>query len=281
MNKGFSEAEIKHFERGPFPGQIDPWSETGHYFKAIHSDMISSLIAMTKQPLLAKGYIAGREASLQISEGREPDIHILRRDAPPERFQQWNYELAAAEILAEPGVLVEAEIELEAIHIRDATSGDLVTVVEIVSPTNKISLSEITAYQERRTRLYLERGVNVVEIDPTRSVKRLTNNSQTNAHLYHVAVFLPGIAVWVAGVNWGEALNPLALPLRGEAIKVELHEAYTHAYQQNTTAWHLHHDGHYTEDLLPFPSLLTSAQRLEALAAIQSWRTELERLRAQ
>ncbi len=266
-------------ERGPFSGQIDPWAETGHYFKAIHSDMISSLIAMTKQPLFALGYVAGRETSLQISEG--PDIHILRQDAPPERFRPWNYELAAVEALAEPGVAVEVESELEAVHIRDAASGDLVTVIEIVSPTHKISAAEITAYQERRTRLYLERGVNVVEIDPTRSVKRLTHNALTTGHLYHIAILLPGAAVRVAGVNWGRPLSRVALPLRQEVIGVELHEAYTSAYRQNTTAWHLHHDTRYTEDHLPFPTLLTAEQVREALAAVHTWQAELERLRAQ
>jgi len=281
MNRGFSQAEISHVERGPFPGQIDPWAETGHYFKAIHSDMISNLIAMAKQPLFALGYVAGRETSLQISEGREPDIHILRQDAPAERFRHWNYELAAAEALAEPGVAVEIENELEAVHIRDATSGDLVTVIEIVSPTNKISAAEITAYQERRTRLYLERGVKVVEIDPTRSIKRLTHNALTAAHPYHTSILLPGAAVRVVGVSWGQPLSRVALPLRNEVIPVELHDAYTRAYRQNTTAWHLHHDEHYTEDQLPFPSLLTAEQQREALAAVHTWQVELERLRTQ
>jgi hypothetical protein len=279
MNRSFSQPEINHVEQGPFPGRIDPWAETGHYFKAIHSDMISNLIAMTKQPLFALGYVAGRETSLQIIEGREPDIHILRQAAPQEHFRHWNYELAAAEILAEPGVLVEPEIELESIHIHEATSGDLVTVIEIVSPTNKIKAGEITAYQERRTRLYLERGINVVEIDPTRSIKHLTNNALTSSYPYHTAILLPGAAVRVAGIEWEQPLSRLALPLRGEAIAVELHDAYTRAYRQNTTAWHLDHDGHYTEDHLPFPSLLTSDQRAEALRTAAAWQAELERLR--
>jgi uncharacterized protein DUF4058 len=281
MNRGFSQAEINHVERGPFPGQIDPWAETGHYFKGIHSDMISNLIAMTKQPLFALGYFAGREASLQISEGREPDIHILRQDAPSERFRKWNYELAAAEVLAEPGVAVEIESELEAVHIRDTSSGDLVTVIEIVSPTNKISMVEITAYQERRTRLYLERGVNVVEIAPTRSIKRLTYNAMTAAYPYHISILLPGAGVRVAGVQWGQPLSRIALPLRDAVVPVELHDAYTGAYRQNTTAWHLQHDSHYSEDQLPFPSLLTAEQRGEALAAVHTWQAELERLRGQ
>jgi hypothetical protein len=31
-------------EDGPFPNQIDPWAEKGHYFHHIHAQMISVLL---------------------------------------------------------------------------------------------------------------------------------------------------------------------------------------------------------------------------------------------
>lgn len=275
---GFSPAEIALFEAGPFPGRIDPWAEAARYFRSIHSEMISALLADIRAPLLEMGYVAGRETSLQIAEGREPDIHI-RQEQRAEVLPRWNYEVAAAEVLAEPGVIIHDEAEFEALHIWDMQTGNLVTVVEIVSPGNKTRDHEITAYRERRARLLLERGVNVVEIDPTRSVKRLTANSETRAFAYHIAIFLPGEPVRIVGIAFEAPLSRIALPLRGEVIPVELHNAYRRAYRQTTTAWHIHHEGRYTEDDLPFPSHLTEAQRRDALEAVARWQQELAQLR--
>lgn len=275
---GFSPAEIIHLEQGPFPGRIDPWAEAARYFRSVHSEMISALISVTRAPLLSMGYVVERETSLQIAEGREPDMHV-QQERLSEKYPRWNYELAAAEVLAEPGVIVEGEGEFEALHVYDAQTGDLVTVVEIVSPGNKTRDHEMTAYRERRSRLLLERGVNVVEIDPTRSVKRLTYNSETAAFAYHVAIFLPGEPVRVIGIAFEQPLSRIALPLRGEVIPVELHDAYAHAYRQSTTAWRIQHEGRYTEDDLPFPSSLTDAQRRSALEAVAHWQRELDRLR--
>jgi hypothetical protein len=99
---GFSQAEITLFEQGPFPGRIDPWAEAARYFRSIHSEMISALLTSLREPLLELGYVAGRE----------PDIHIRREQA--EHTLRWNYELAAAEVLAEPGVAIEDAAEFEA-----------------------------------------------------------------------------------------------------------------------------------------------------------------------
>lgn len=274
---GFSQAEIAHLERGPFPGRIDPWAEAARYFRSIHSEMISALLAMTRKPLLDLGYVAGRETSLQIAEGREPDVHI-RREQPLERLTRWNYELAAAEVLAEPGVAIEDAAEFEALHIRDIHTGELVTVLEIVSPGNKTRDHEMTAYRERRSRLLLEQGVNVVEIDATRSVKRLTNNSETMAFPYHVAVFLPDEAVRIIGIRSDAPLSRLAVPLRGMVIPAELHDAYSHAYRQSTTAWHIQHENRYVEASLPFPSSFTDEERRDLLRAVEQWQQELARL---
>jgi hypothetical protein len=84
--------------------------------------MISALLAVMREPLLNMGYVAGRETSLQIAGGREPDRHI-RREQRVEPTARWNYELAAAEVLAEPGVAIEDAAEFEALHIRALQSG--------------------------------------------------------------------------------------------------------------------------------------------------------------
>jgi hypothetical protein len=260
------------YKVGPFPDQIDPWVEAAHYFQPLHNEIISALLALLDAPLLAKGYVAGRETSLQIAEGREPDVFVYSRDLPP--TARWDYALAAEEALAAPGVRVMDAADRDALHIRSQATGDLVAVLEVVSPGNKTRPQDILAYQERRTRLYLERGIHVVECDFTRSVRRLSQNSETAAYPYHCAVYLPSDAR-VIGIGWGERLPRLALPLRGEVVAVELHEAYTRAYRVTNLAWHIQHDGRYTEADLPFPSLLTEDTRRTLLETVQHWQMAL------
>ncbi len=275
MPNSFSPRQQRLYRSGAFPGRIDPWVEAARYIRPIHAGMIGAMLDMLQTPLMQRGYVAGRETSLQIASGREPDVYIRRDDRPKPRAPGWDYEVAAAEILAEAGTQVATDDDLNALHIREAQTGDLVTVVEIVSPGNKTRDHEISAYRERRSRLLLERGVNVVEMDPTRSVKRLTANRVTEEAAYHVAIFLPGDAVRVVTIAFEQPLSRIALPLREDVIPLETQLAYERAYQQTLSAWHIQHEDGYTAAGLPFPSTLSDAQREAALAAVAAWQAKL------
>lgn len=280
MTRGYSEVQQKLFQAGPFAGQIDPFAEAARYFHPIHGEMMSALLSQLQIPLMQRGYVAGRETSLQIAEGREPDIFVRLDGYPSQQRERWDYDTAAAEVLAEPGVVVDVEDDLGALHIREAESGTLVTVLEIVSPGNKTQDYEILAYRERRSRLLLEQGVNVVELDATRSLKRLTMNPVTQTTAYHVAIYLPGESVRIVEVAYQQTLKRIALPLRADVMAVELHEAYTQAYSRIVTAWHIEHEGRYTEADLPLPTTLTDEQRQAALESVERWRAALRRVNA-
>jgi hypothetical protein len=274
----FSKAYVEHLQKGPFPGQVDPWAEAGRYFQQIHSSMIDNLVAQSTPVLLEMGYIVGREASLQIADGREPDIFVQAAMNAPTSRLRWDYETAASEVLAEPGVSLAAEVELDALHIKHLDTGDLVTVVEIISPGNKEKPDAMMNYRARRERLLIDRGVNVVEIDLTRSVKRLVLDTLVNRYAYHIAVYLPGYDPRLIGMDYGQALKRFALPLRGEVVPLELQAAYEHAYQLFAIAGQIDKYSSYAETELPFPSLLTDQQIAQALRAAAEWRAKLAEL---
>jgi hypothetical protein len=147
----FSNAYVQLLSKGAFSGQIDPWAEAPHYFQQIHAGMIGNIAAEIQTPLMKMGYYVGREASLQIAENREPDIFIQRAMNAPRTKPKWDYELAAAEVLADAGSPIESEITLDALHIYQQ-DGTLVTVVEIISPGNEVSTEGIADYRQRRER---------------------------------------------------------------------------------------------------------------------------------
>lgn len=277
-NHPFSAAYIKHFKRGPFPGQVDPWAEDAHYFHQIHGNMIGAIMWQISDPLLEMGYIASQEASIAIAAGRKPDISV--QQPVPTAQLRFNYTQAATAALAEPGLAVEIEEpELQAIHIKRAGESTLVTVVEIISPRNKTHPLDVLKYQEDRAKLFLERGVNVVEIDPTRSVRRLLDHELTRDYAYHTAVFIPGQAVYIIVSALGETLKRCALPLRETVVAVDLQAAYDQAYQQVMSAPQIENDTQYSEDALPYPSLLENSQKAQLMDQVQRWHDELARLR--
>jgi hypothetical protein len=271
----YSDAYLEYMSIGPFPGRVDPWAEKGRYFHQIHSGIISNLIEQIRSPLLKMGYRIGKEASLQIAAGREPDIFIQRAMNASETVKSWDYELAAAEVLAEAGILVEEEVDLQALHIKEIGTSRLVTIIEIISPSNKEKSNYMADYRMRRERLLLEKNVNVVEIDLTRSVKRLVLSDISQHYAYHVAVFLPGTAPRFIGMDFEQALSRIAVPLREQVVPTELQVAYSHAYQSVAIGDQINSEDDYSETKLPFPSLLTEKQRHEALERVKGWRAKL------
>jgi hypothetical protein len=182
--------------------------------------------------------------------------------------------------MAEPGIVLElAEPELQSIAIRHGETGALVTIIEVISPRNKTHAQDVAQYRDDRQALFLARGVNVVEIDLTRSARRLLDHPHAGSSPYHTAVFIPDEAIHYIGLDYGAPLKRIAVPLRGEVIGLELQAAYDRAYLEATVAPQIERNGHYAEAFLPFPSLLTDAQRAEAIAAVAAWKSDLVRLR--
>jgi len=277
----FSDAYLEYLAQGPFVGCMDPWAEAARYFHQIHAGMIGNVIAQISLPLRKMGYVVSQESSLQIAEGRKPDVVLERQ---PEKFpsqkNHLNYPSAAAAILAEPGITVSVEApELDALFIRDFDDGALVTVVEVISPRNKSHLEDIERYQADRSRLFLERGVNVVEVDLTRSIQRLFDHEQTRYHPYHTVIFTAEGQIYLVLGEWNQQLKRIALPLRNEVVGVDLQEAYAIAYQQKLIASQIDFREDYTVQGLKFSKLLTDEQREGALRTVSAWQTELARLR--
>lgn len=266
---------------GPFPGRVDPWAETARYFQQIHSNIIGALQAQMADPLLNLGYIASKEASLQIREIRIPDITIQHVPGTPlPEKKRLNYEGAALAAMVEPGVVVETELpELEAIYIREIQTERLITVIELISPRNKTHPPEMLMYRSNRTQLFLANGVNVVEIDLTRSYHRLLEHTLTESYPYNTIIFIPAESPRVIVCEFNRPLKPCAVPLVSEVVVVNLQSAYDRGYYEAMIAPQIYHTLAYDPLRIPFPTLLTEQQRQEAIQAVETWQKELAALK--
>ncbi len=266
------------YKQGPFPHLIDPWAEAPRYFQQIHSGIINDILTQIQDTIFDMGYLAGKETSLLVTERREPDIFVPSHQTSSPSQSNWNYTQAASTVMAEPGLELSGDAfpEPDAIHITHRETGDLVTIVEIISPRNKDRSSDMWDYIERRNRLIYSKGVNVVELDLTRSVKRLTQDILAETYAYHVVVYMSDQKPRFIGIDYGESLKRLALPLRHEVVGVDTQLAYDNAYQQAYIASHIEVENRYLESELPFSSLLSDPQIREAVETVSRWREALK-----
>ena len=150
----------------PFPG-MNPWLETA--WPGVHALLIA-LLALKVSPMLPDDLTARPEEGVNISSADSETPDLVRADvAIVESWQQgippsWNPSAdSALEARAAVAEIVRIPPMTERwIEIRDATKR-LITVIEIISPSNRIG----TGYDDYRAkqRLLLASPINFVEID--------------------------------------------------------------------------------------------------------------------
>ncbi|NUM45264.1 MAG: DUF4058 family protein [Anaerolineales bacterium] len=167
--------------RCPFPG-IDPWLEQPGVWKNLHTSLITGLRDHLTT-LLAPRYFVDIEQRTYITsvwpeEIVEPDVHIVREppatyavlemDTPPKP------QVLTGDIL-QGGIpvwvtLPEVEVVERFLEVRKPKSGEVITVIEILSPTNKRTGIGRTQYEAKRQQI-LQSQTHLLEIDLLREGK--------------------------------------------------------------------------------------------------------------
>lgn len=167
----------------PFPG-MDPYLEAPHISPDLHNAFAGELRNALNQTL-PHPYYARLEMrpELGISEERGaghrivPDVSVLRHPhvSPEHRPGDTAVLTAPRSVISS---FIEYEVLSDPIHhqfveIRDASQGHkLITLIEIVSPSNKRPGPDRQAY-ERKQREVLESDASLVEIDLLRDGRRV------------------------------------------------------------------------------------------------------------
>ena len=184
--------------RSPFPG-MDPYLEQQRWGD-FHAGLVT-YIRDSLQPALPQDLRARMEERVYVEAldgpGRQviPDVHVhqtpsggrpIRRSAPGQ---------AGGVAVAEPILIrVPTELTERFIQIIDvSTGGRVVTVIEVLSPANKLPGRGRSEYL-RKQEEYLYGGVNLVEIDLVRTgqhatLAKLDLLPRGSATTYHVSAF--------------------------------------------------------------------------------------------
>lgn len=147
----------------PFPG-MDPYLERADLWPDVHTSLIAA-IRDALAPQLAPRYTVHVEERMYTLLRAAPlagraDVAVQVREPAAE------YVVPAAEVL-EVDVPLEEEIVERYLEIHEARQGRLVTIVEILSPANKIGAGR-RKYLRKRERI-LETLTHLVEVDLLRA----------------------------------------------------------------------------------------------------------------
>jgi len=220
---------------------MDPWLEI--YWQDVHASLViyirDHIQRQLPAPLVAR---AEEDVSVDVEEtssgSLRPDVHVLeeRGDEPGTVVT-----LAPPVEVAEPLLFraPEPEIQRRIVIFDPVSGGRIVTVIEILIPTNKMPGQGRRSYLAKQRDL-ISAGVNLVEVDLIRQgVWSLSITEppwrDKKRPLYTVCVFRatrPGErAIYPLGLN--QSLPRIAIPLRANDrdVALDLQQVIEQAYE--------------------------------------------------
>ncbi len=219
----------------PFPG-MNPYLEQDDAWHDFHEKIIPA-ISERLVPQVRPKYIVKIDENVYVHElppepprylGR-PDVFIAESGAEVATARSGVALLAAPYEVQLPAIDLE---HLSFVEIRDRMSRQLVTALEVLSPTNKQPSSGRDQYLAKRQ--YLQQsGVHLVEIDLLRAGKRMPMEPQRTCDysvLISRAEAWPHAGFWAIGLR--ERLPKIPVPLKSEDVdaQLDLQEVLDHVY---------------------------------------------------
>src|SRR5215471_13197848 len=228
----------------PFPG-MDPYLE-GYLWPDVHH-RLATQISDQLMPMLRPRYVARIEIQVVQDATPEADIGIMYPDVEVVRAHQHGQELPPASrsmgtrtaealpitptSLSVP--LLDVEVRLATVEIRDTAHNRLVTSIEILSPVNKREPG-LSKYRDKRRRLHTA-DVHILEVDLLRRGQRPLAHPRIPQSAYRIMLIRAEANyadIWP--VRLQDALPVVPLPLRtpDADIPLDLAMAFAAIYER-------------------------------------------------
>lgn len=224
----------------PFPG-MNPWLEQPALWGDVHFRLISAL-ARYLSPLISPRYYVtvGSQAYIATSFVYPPmvrysDLAVVRTRYP-DTSPTATAQTVAAPRVAEPTVVevpVPDLVEEMYLEIRETTTSQVITVIEVLSPTNKRPGVGRQKYERKRLEI-LSTLTHLVEIDLLRAGFPMPVVSDILASDYRILIRRgeQGNQAVLYGFNVRDAIPVFHLPLQAGDSEpaVDLHELLDEVY---------------------------------------------------
>ncbi len=215
--------------QSPFPG-MDPYLEDPSLWPDVHHELLSVAREMLNRRLRPQYHVRVEERvyiSDENDPGRKaiiPDLKIIEtgfRESPLSSVHEASTTLVEPVILT---TLIEDEIHEARLEVIDSQQHTVVTVIELLSPTNKIAGSRGRASYEQKRREVMTSTSHFVEIDLLRAGDHLHARELLPRGDYFVHVSRkdrrPKGYVWP--IRLPQRLPVIAIPLKEGDSDVEL-----------------------------------------------------------
>jgi len=225
----------------PFPG-MNPYLEQADVWDDFHQ----SFLTETRNRIAAQAgrkYVVKLEAKVYLHEvGSDERAFVGRGDIGVSRAEPGDEAGAAVEIIDAPVLVSIPEVDKERssyIEIRDRERRMLITVIEMLGPTNKYSGPDREAFLAKR-QSFIYGPVNYVELDLMRGGPRMPIKEMTACdycYFVHRAVDRRVAGFWPLSLR--EPLPRLPVPLRYPDADLSLdvqglmHAVYDAAHYEN------------------------------------------------
>ena len=214
----------------PFPG-MDPYLEEPGLWPDVHHELISETRALLNTVLRPKYYVRIEQRVYISDEGDSgrlvmvPDLRIaLNPDREGQVFATGGGTALAVAEPIEAITLIEEEIHESYIEIVDRVERLVVTVIEILSPTNKAAGSRGRESYEHKRSDVMKSPSHLVEIDLLRRGLPIPVYGGIPPHEYLVHVSRAGrrpkATLWP--IRLSQKLPPITVPLKPEDGHVAL-----------------------------------------------------------
>jgi len=236
---------------------MDPYLEEPGLWPDVHIRIMTRVSEVLTEALRPKYYVRIEER-VYISEEGDPGRKVLIPDIEisvrPEYKLRGLAPAGGAVNVAEPMVartLLDEEIRERYLEIIDREHRKVVTVIEVMSPTNKVGGSQgLRSFRRKRTRT-MNSGTHWVEIDLLRGGTSLALRKRLQPHQYFIHISpvnrRPDGLLWA--IRLDERLPALPIPLRpeDENTALDLQEVIDTVYDR--AGYDL--DINYTADPVP------------------------------
>ncbi|MFM9959639.1 MAG: DUF4058 family protein [Planctomycetaceae bacterium] len=209
--------------KSPFPG-MDPYLEA--HWRDVHTSMMT-YIRDEIQEQLPFDLVARLEGSVSVDSDDglrsiAPDVRVV------EDFEDAMLGVRVASLAVAEPLLVLEEVPQIARHVQilDLSSGErVVTVIEVLSPTNKLTIAGREEYRSKQ-RDYVAAGVNLVEIDLLRGGQHVLAAAlefipESKRRTYMMSVRTRTRTI-LFGASLREPLPTISIPLRPKDRDVSL-----------------------------------------------------------
>ena len=200
----------------PFPG-MDPYLERPELWPDFHSNLASEIQAQLNRQITPR-YFARLSVSLTYEVVEIGETHFIRSDVSIHQLPASGETRAPVLIPPAPvrsRIPMEVPLRLYSVEIRKTDTGQLVTVIEILSPVNKRAGHDAYLDYRRKRRDLLRSPVHLIEIDLLRGGERPPLEDPVPPAPYYVVLSRadrrPTVEVWP--IQLWDPLPVLPVPL--------------------------------------------------------------------